>query len=139
MCVCMCVCFCVHVTCMYICVGVCTCVCTCICMYYYVCIHNTHSYMYTHVPYSGKILRTINFAVFEDFTTASKINSSKSYYSIESYDISLKFTSQNVSWRDNLKNFLPQKLLAIQYFVFTYLHNALATVRLEIFKGQKFC
>ena len=30
----------------------------------------------------------INFAVFEDFTTALglKINSSKSYYSIESYD-----------------------------------------------------
>ena len=39
-----------------------------------------------HIPYSGKISRTINFAVFEDFTTASKINSSKSYYSIESYD-----------------------------------------------------
>ena len=31
-------------------------------------------------------MRTINFAVFEDFTTASKINSLKSYYSIESYD-----------------------------------------------------
>ena len=28
---------------------------------------------------------TINFAVFEDFATASKINSSKSYYCIESY------------------------------------------------------
>ena len=27
--------------------------------------------------YIGKILRTINFAVFEDFTTASKINSLK--------------------------------------------------------------
>ena len=38
------------------------------------------------VPYSGKISRTINFAVFEGFTTTSKINSSKSYYSIESYD-----------------------------------------------------
>ena len=37
------------------------------------------------IPYSGKISRTINFAVFEDFTTTSKINSSKSY-SIESYD-----------------------------------------------------
>ena len=39
------------------------------------------------VPYSGKILRTINFPVLEDFTTASKINSSKSsksYSSIES-------------------------------------------------------
>ena len=30
--------------------------------------------------------RTINFAVFEEFTTNSKMNSSKSYYSIESYD-----------------------------------------------------
>ena len=38
------------------------------------------------IPYSEKILWTINFAVFEDFTTASKINSSKYYYSIESYD-----------------------------------------------------
>ena len=38
------------------------------------------------IPYSGKISKTINFAVFEDFTTALKINSSKSYYSIESYD-----------------------------------------------------
>ena len=33
------------------------------------------------ILYSGKILRTINFAVFEDFTTTSKINSLKSYYS----------------------------------------------------------
>ena len=41
---------------------------------------------FIYILYSGKILRTINFAVFEDFTTASKINSSKSYYSIESYD-----------------------------------------------------
>ena len=37
-----------------------------------------------YIPYSRKISRTINFAVFEDFTTASKINSLKSY--IESYD-----------------------------------------------------
>ena len=29
----------------------------------------------------------VDFAVFDDFTTASKINSSNSYYSIESYDI----------------------------------------------------
>ena len=29
------------------------------------------------VPYSGKLSRTINFAAFKDFTTASKINSSK--------------------------------------------------------------
>ena len=39
-----------------------------------------------HIPYSGKISRTINFTVFEDFTITSKINSSKSHYSIESYD-----------------------------------------------------
>ena len=38
------------------------------------------------IPYSGKTSRTINFAVLEDFTTASKINSSKTYYSIECYD-----------------------------------------------------
>ena len=38
------------------------------------------------ILYGRKILRTINFTVFEDFTTASKINSLKSYYSIESYD-----------------------------------------------------
>ena len=36
--------------------------------------------------YSRKFSRTLNFAVFEDFTTALKINSSKSYYSIESFD-----------------------------------------------------
>ena len=30
--------------------------------------------------YSGKILRTINFAVFMDFTAALKTNSSKFYY-----------------------------------------------------------
>ena len=38
------------------------------------------------IPYSGKTLRIINFAVLDDFTTASKINSLKSYYSTESYD-----------------------------------------------------
>ena len=37
------------------------------------------------VSYSGKISRTKNFAVFEDFTTTSKINFLISY-SIESYD-----------------------------------------------------
>ena len=31
-------------------------------------------------------MRIINFAVFEDFTLASKISCSKSYYSTESYD-----------------------------------------------------
>ena len=36
------------------------------------------------VLYSRKFSRTINFTVFEDFTPALKINSSKSY-SIESY------------------------------------------------------
>ena len=46
----------------------------------------THFIICLNIPYSGKILRTINFIVFEDFTTSSKINSSKSYYSIESYD-----------------------------------------------------
>ena len=35
----------------------------------------------TKLPYSRKFLRTINFAVFKDFATASK-----SYYSKESYD-----------------------------------------------------
>ena len=39
------------------------------------------------LSYSGKISRTINFTVSEDSTTTSKINSSKSYYSIQSYDI----------------------------------------------------
>ena len=43
-------------------------------------------YSNIRVPYIGKILRTINFTVFEDFSTALKINSLKSYYSIESYD-----------------------------------------------------
>ena len=45
----------------------------------------TYIYIYIYTPYSGKFLRTINFAVFEDFATASKINSSKSYFSIESF------------------------------------------------------
>ena len=44
------------------------------------------SFNYFTIPYSGKISRTINFTVFKDFTKASKINSSKSYHSIESYD-----------------------------------------------------
>ena len=39
----------------------------------------------SYIPYSGKFSRTINFTVFEDFASASKINSSKSYYSIEPY------------------------------------------------------
>ena len=43
-------------------------------------------HFYYLIPYCGKILRTINFTVFENFTTTLKINSSKSYYSIESYD-----------------------------------------------------
>ena len=38
------------------------------------------------ILYRGKILRTINFFVFEDFTTALKINPSKSYYSTVCYD-----------------------------------------------------
>ena len=36
--------------------------------------------------YGGKILRTINFAVFEDFIAALKINSLKSYHTTEYYD-----------------------------------------------------
>ena len=55
-------------------------------------------------------------AVFEDFTAASKINSSKSYCTIECYgnlySRSSKLNSQNLSWRDNLKIFLPRKLPA---------------------------
>ena len=35
------------------------------------------------IPYSGKFSRTINFAVFVDFTATSKINPRKSYYSIQ--------------------------------------------------------
>ena len=35
------------------------------------------------VPYSGNFLRTINFAVFMDFTATLKINPQKSYYSIQ--------------------------------------------------------
>ena len=38
------------------------------------------------LPYSGKILRAINFAVFKDFTAALKINSSKSCHTTEYYD-----------------------------------------------------
>ena len=37
------------------------------------------------IQYSWKILRTINFAVFEDFPAALKINSLK-YYTTEYYD-----------------------------------------------------
>ena len=40
----------------------------------------------SYVANSRKILRAINFAVFEDFTAISKINSSKSYYTTDSYD-----------------------------------------------------
>ena len=45
-----------------------------------------HVHLSNHIPYSGKLSRTIIFTVFKDFTTTLKINSSKSYYSIESYD-----------------------------------------------------
>ena len=41
---------------------------------------------FMNMPYSGKILSTINFAVFEGFAAASKINFSKSYYATEYYD-----------------------------------------------------
>ena len=44
-----------------------------------------HAWQFNVIPYSGNFSRTINFAVFEDFATASKINSSKSYCSIESF------------------------------------------------------
>ena len=46
-------------------------------------------YCYTlvnYVPYNRKFLRTINFVVFKDFTTTSKIISLKSHNSTESYD-----------------------------------------------------
>ena len=35
------------------------------------------------IPYSRNFLRTINFAVFVDFTATSKINLQKSYYSVQ--------------------------------------------------------
>ena len=35
------------------------------------------------LPYSGNFSRTINFAVFVNFTATSKINFQKSYYSIQ--------------------------------------------------------
>ena len=35
------------------------------------------------IPYSVNFSRTINFAVFVDFTATSKINPRKSYYSIQ--------------------------------------------------------
>ena len=74
------------------------------------------SYSNYGIPYSGKVSRTINFAVFEDFAAASKINSSKSYYVTEYYgqsSRSSKFNLRNLSWRDNLEIFLPRKLPAI--------------------------
>ena len=66
-----------------------------------------------HLLYSGKISRTINSALFKDFTAASNIDSSKSYYTIEHYGNlvarSSKFYSQNLSGEiANLENFLPQ-------------------------------
>ena len=46
-----------------------------------------------HIQLVGNFchLRTINFTVFKDLTTASKINSLKSYYNIESYDSLVDF------------------------------------------------
>ena len=41
---------------------------------------------FMNIPYSGKISSTINFAVFEGFAAASKINFSKSYYATEYYN-----------------------------------------------------
>ena len=38
---------------------------------------------YTVILYSMNSLRTINFAVFVDFTATSKINPRKSYYNIQ--------------------------------------------------------
>ena len=37
----------------------------------------------SNIRYSGNFLRTINFAVFVDFTATSKINPPESYYSIQ--------------------------------------------------------
>ena len=65
------------------------------------------------ILYSRKISRTINFAVFEDFTTASKINSSKSYWYRMLWQSrkSSKFHLWNLSGRDNLKNFCLENYL----------------------------
>ena len=55
----------------YACMYVCTlCVCVYVCMYVCMCTNN------------GKFSRTANFIVFEDFTAASKSNSSESYCTI---------------------------------------------------------
>ena len=49
---------------------------------------NFNFYLWNGVllPYSGIFSRTINFAVFVDFTATSKINPPKSYYSIKCND-----------------------------------------------------
>ena len=78
----------IRYVCVYVCVYVYVCMCVyvyvCMCVYVYVCIC---VYMYVcicvYVPYSRNFLRTINFAVFVDFTATSKINPRKSYYSIQ--------------------------------------------------------
>ena len=72
-------------------------------------------------------MRTINFAVFENFTTASKINSSKSYYSIESYDSLVdpqNFTCEIYHGEIISKIFyIPQKLPAIRYILATPMYR----------------
>ena len=100
---------------------------------------------YVYIAYSGKISRTINFAVFEHFTTTSKINSSKSYYSIESYNLvdPQNFYLRNVSWRDNIENFLPQNLPTIWQLLicssgYIYQYNTIYSYRQKISRTQMF-
>ena len=64
----------------------------------------TYIYIYIYiykVPYSENFSRTINFAVFVDFTATSKINPRKSYYSIQ------------YKYNDNLVD--PQNLIREMY------------------------
>ena len=74
-----------------------------------------------YTPYSGKILRTINFTVFKDFTAASKINSSKSFCITECYgnlvdprNLSRKIYCGQIT----SKIFLPLKLPASYIGIF---------------------
>ena len=75
-----------------------------------------------YVPYSRKISRTINFAVFEDFTTTSKINTSKSYNSIESYD---SLVDPRNLIRETYHGEITSKILSLKNYPLygTYVHS----------------
>ena len=70
------------------------------------------------MPYSGKLSRTINFAVFKDFSTTSKIVIFIEFYEslVDPRNLIPKIYCGGITSKIfNLKNLQPRKLPAIRY------------------------